>query len=108
MGVVQVLGVVLLVLAACMSAAIEVVLTRANRGVRLPVWGKSSEPPLEPTAARVFSGLTVVLGVLGLAALDASFWWGAVVVIAVVALPRILIRESVHLHQRSRSSREGV
>jgi hypothetical protein len=103
MGVVQVLGVVLLVLAACMSAAIEVVLTRANPGVRLPVWGKSSEPPLTPTAAKVFSGLTAVLGVLGLAALDASFWWGAVLVITVVGVPRFLISVSVDLHQRLRS-----
>ena len=99
MGVVQVLGVVLLVLATCMSAVVEVLLTRANPGVRLPILGKSSEPQLTPTAARVFSGLTVVLAVFGAAALNASFWWGAVLVFAVVALPRLLIRASVHLHQ---------
>jgi hypothetical protein len=105
MAVVQVvLGVVLLVLAASMSAAGQVLWTRANPGVRLPFWGKPSDP-LTPTAARVFSGLAVASAVFGLAALDASFWWGAVVVLAVGALPYLLIRVFVHLHPRLRSGR---
>jgi hypothetical protein len=105
MGQVQVLGVVLLILAACMSAAAEVLQTRANPGVRLPFWGKSSEPIRTPTAARVCIGLTIFSAVFGTAALDTSFWWHAVLLLAVVALPILLIRVSVHLRQRLRSDR---
>jgi hypothetical protein len=105
MGLVQVLGVVLLVLAACMRAAAEVLQARANPGVRLPFWRNPPEPIVTPTAARVFNGLTVVSFLFGVAALDTSFWWGAVLVIAVVALPHLLIRVSVHHHQRLRSGR---
>jgi hypothetical protein len=95
-----VLGVVLLVLAACMTAAHEVLLTRANPGVRLPLWGKPSETPRTPTAAKVLIGLAVGSAIVGATSLDAASpdhigWWWAVLVGAVVIMPPILTRASL-------------
>lgn len=107
MAVAQViLGVVLLVLAACMMAAHEVLLTRANPGVRLPLWGRPSETPRTPTAAKVYIGLAVGSAIIGATSLDAASsdhigWWWAVLVGAVLILPPILKRVSLHYLGRS-------
>ena len=85
-----------------MSAASEVLLTRANPGLRMPLCGKYSEPPRTPTAARVLFGLGAGVAILGAASLDAAspdeigWWWGAVA-LAVGTLPGILIRVSIRL-----------
>src|SRR5450759_4395253 len=47
----------LVVLAACMAVASEYFLTRANPGVRLPLW--RGRPPCNPTSARVLRGLAL-------------------------------------------------
>ena len=109
MGVVQVLGVVLLVLAACMTAVAEVLLTRANPEVYMPpLWGNASKLQSTPIAARVSVILAFGSAILGAASLDLSIWWGAALVFAVGTVPFNLIRVSVYLHRRLRTSREGV
>jgi hypothetical protein len=84
------MSIVLFVLAACAAAASEVLLTRANPGVRLPVW--LGRPPRYPTAARVLRGLAVGLALFGSISLtDRIGWWG-VLLIAAVLLPAFLVR----------------
>ena len=110
-----VLGVVLLAFAVSMNVASEILLTRANPGVHLPLLGKPSDPPCTPAAARVLWGLaggSAFLGVVSLGAARVSdeivWWWGAVVVGAVVAVPGILTRASLRLLQRLRARRQPV
>lgn len=113
MAVVQVLGVVLLVLAASMTAASEVVLTRANPGVSLPLWGKPLEPN-RPNVIRVLTGLAVGSAFLGSITLDAGddahiVWWaGAALVGAAVSFPGIIIRVAVDLFRRLQGRRKPV
>lgn len=60
------------------------------------------------TPVKILKGLAMVLAIYGAASLDASIWWRVALVGAVMALPFNLIRVSVHLHRRLRTSREGV
>jgi hypothetical protein len=110
-----ILGVLLLVLAMSTNVAAEVLLTRANPGVRLPLWGKPSEPPRTPSAARVLSGLCMVSALLGVASLSAArvsddivWWWGAVLVGVVVSVPGVLTRVFVRFLRRLPSRRQPV
>jgi len=85
------MAILLFVLAACAAATCEVLLTRANPGVRLSVW--RGRPPRYPTAARVLRGLAGGFAVLGAITLDDHIarWWGVVLVV-VVFLPAIFYR----------------
>ena len=79
------MSIVLFVLAACAAVASEVLLTRANAGVRLSLW--RGRPPGYPTAASTARGLAMFLALSGSISLtDRIGWWG-VVPIVVVFLP---------------------
>ena len=118
--VLVVLGVVLLVLAAYMTAAQAVLLTRANHGVPRPLWEKPSEPaaiterPEDLLRRGILLGLATGLAVGGAESLNAASpdhilrWWGLALAGAVMGLPPILVRESFRLHRRLRSHRERV
>ncbi|HZW44240.1 MAG TPA: hypothetical protein VFF32_07610 [Dermatophilaceae bacterium] len=85
------MSIVLFVLAACAAVASEVLLTRANPGVRLPLW--RGQQPLYPTAARVLRGLAGGTAVFAAISFNDHFasWWG-VLLIVVVFLPALLVR----------------
>jgi len=83
------MSIVLFVLAACAAVASEVLLIRANPGVRLPFRGA---PPREPVSARIARGLAVFLALFGSISLtDRIGWWG-VVLMVVVFLPAVVFR----------------
>jgi hypothetical protein len=87
------MSIVLFVLAACAAAASEVLLTRANPGVRLPVW--LGRPPRYPTAARVLRGLACGSAVFAAISLDGRIGpasWSGVLLIVVAFLPAFLLR----------------
>ena len=81
----------LVVLAACMAVASEYLLTRANPGVRLPLW--RGRPPCNPTSARVLRGLAGGSAVF--AAInpsdDIAWRWGVALIVGVF-LPALLVR----------------
>jgi len=87
------MSIVLFVLAACAAVASEVLLTRANPGVRLPLW--RGRPPRYPTAARALRGLAGGSAVFAAISLDGRIgpvsWW-EVVLIVVVFLPAVFFR----------------
>jgi hypothetical protein len=87
------MSIVLFVLAACAAAASEVLLTRANPGVRLSLW--LGRPPRYPTAARVLRGLAGGSAVFAAISLDgrigSASWWGVLLVV-VAFLPALLVR----------------
>ncbi|MEO8556720.1 MAG: hypothetical protein ABI474_08620 [Actinomycetota bacterium] len=99
------MSIVLFVLAACAAAASEVLLTRANPGVRLAVWWR--QPPRYPTAARVLRGLAGGSAVFAAISLDghigSASWWGVLLVV-VAFLPALLVR----LVQNSRALSQPV
>jgi len=87
------MSIVLFVLAACAAAASEVLLTRANPGVRLPVW--LGRPPRYPTAARVLRGLALGSAIFAAISLDGRIGpasWSGVLLIVVAFLPAFLLR----------------
>jgi len=83
----------LVVLAACMAVASEYLLTRANPGVRVPLWRK--RPPCNPTSARVLRGLALGSAIFAAIGLDGRIgpasWWG-VALIVVAFLPAVFFR----------------
>jgi hypothetical protein len=84
------MSIVLFVLAACAAATSEVLLTRANPGMRLPIW--LGRPPRYPTAARVLRGLALGLVLFGSISLtDRIGWWGVPLIVAVL-LPAFVVR----------------
>lgn len=91
--------VALFLLAACSASACEVLVTRANPGVHLPVWW--GQPPRYPTKARVVRGLAGGSAILAAITLDdhVAWWWGVVLVVGAF-LPAFFYR----LHQNSRET----
>jgi hypothetical protein len=83
----------LVVLAACMAVASEYLLTRANPGVRLPLW--RGRPPCNPTSARVLRGLALGSAIFAAISLDGRIgpasWWGVALIVGVF-LPAFLVR----------------
>jgi len=86
------MSIVLFVLAACAAVASEVLLTRANPGVRLPLW--RGRPPRYPTAARVLRGLAGGSAVFAAISLDGRIGPASrgVLFIVVVFLPAVFFR----------------
>ena len=83
----------LVVLAAYMAVASEYLLTRANPGVRLPLW--RGRPPCNPTSARVLRGLALGSAVFAAISLDGRIGpasWSGVLLIVVAFLPALLVR----------------
>ncbi len=84
---------ILFVLAACAAVASEVLLTRANPGVRLSLW--RGRPPRYPTAARVLRGLALGSAIFAAIGLDGRVgpvsWW-SVLLIVVAFLPAVFFR----------------
>ena len=80
------MSVVLFVLAACLMTAGQVLMTRANPGVRLPLW---RVPPRDPTSAKVARGLAIGMALFGTINLDEgiAIWWGMAMMVAAVTAP---------------------
>jgi hypothetical protein len=74
------------VLAACMMTAAQVLLARANPGIRLPLWGS---PPRDPASSKTARGLAVGLALFGAINLgdQIAWWWGLALLVAALALP---------------------
>ena len=88
------MSIALLVLATCVAVAAEVLLTRANPGVRLPLW-LGQQPPRYPVRALVMRSLAIGLAVLGAITLDGhigSASWLDVLLIVAAFLPALLVR----------------
>ena len=85
------MSVVMFLLAGFLAAAAEVLVTRANPGLRLSLW--RGEPPRTPMAARVLTGLAIGLALFGAINLgDPVAWWWGPVFIAGAFLPAVLLR----------------
>ena len=83
----------LVVLAAYMAVASEYLLTRANPGVRLPLW--RGRPPCNPTSTRVLRGLALGSAIFAAISLDGRIGpasWSGVLLIVVAFLPAFLLR----------------
>jgi len=84
------MAIVLFVLAACLFAAAEVQLTRANPGVRLSLWRKA---PRTPSSVRVlwgFGGFSAVFAAINPS--DHLAWWWGVALIVGASLPAVALR----------------
>lgn len=92
------MAIALFVLAACMSAASDVLSARANPGVRLTFWGT---PPRDPILVKVVRGLAIGLALFGSISLneDVAWWWGLFLIIGVLMLPFTLLRLLRHAHE---------
>ena len=88
------MSIALLVLATCVAVAAEVLLTRANPGVRLPLW-LGQQPPRYQVRALVMRALAIGLAVLGAITIDGhigSASWLDVLLIVAAFLPALLVR----------------